>query len=182
VTLYDFLLFVHIAAAAIWVGGGAMIQFFALPVLASRDPNRLAEFAGNVERIGNRALVAASLTAVLSGFALVWESEFWTIGDDWIVIGLVLFAITFLSGAGFFGPESGRIRKLIQAEGADAAQSRIRRILVLSRIDLMILFLIIFDMSVKPSFDDGWTIVGALAGAAALALLFVAPTLRARSA
>jgi putative copper export protein len=25
--IYEFLLFVHVAAAAVWVGGGAMLQF-----------------------------------------------------------------------------------------------------------------------------------------------------------
>jgi hypothetical protein len=30
--------------------------------------------------------VPASLVALLSGVGLVWESELWTIGDDWIVI------------------------------------------------------------------------------------------------
>ena len=179
-TLYEFLLFVHIAAAVVWVGGAAMIQFFGLRVLASNDPNRLAQFGGDVERVGNRALVASSLIALLSGFALVWEADFWTIGEDWIVIGLVLFAVTFLSGAGFFGPESGRIKKLIETQGVHAAQSRIRRLLVLTRIDLVVLFLIIFDMSVKPSFDDGWTLVGALVVAIALAFAFTAPALRAR--
>jgi uncharacterized membrane protein len=181
-TFYEFLLFVHIAGAAIWVGGGAMLQFIGLRVLASGDSNRLAEFAGNVEWVGSRFLTSASLVALLSGFALVWESEFWGIGDDWIVIGLILFGITFLSGAGFFGPESGRIKKLIESEGAAAAQDRVRRLIVLTRIDLMILLLIIFDMSVKPSFDDGWTLLGAIAAAAALAALFTVPTLRARPA
>lgn len=116
---------------------------------------------------------------MLTGFGLVWESEFWTIGDDWIVIGLILFAVTFFSGAAFFGPESGRIKKLIQTEGAAAAQARAKRIIVLSRIDLMVLFLIIFDMSAKPSFDDGWTLLAAVAAAAAL---ITVPTLRARTA
>jgi hypothetical protein len=46
----------------------------------------------------------------------------------------------------------------------------------------MILLLIIFYMSVKPSFDDGWTSLGAIAVAAALAALFTVPTLRARPA
>ena len=46
----------------------------------------------------------------------------------------------------------------------------------------MILFLIIFDMSVKPSFDDGGTLLGAIAVAAALAALFTVPALRARPA
>ena len=171
----------HIASAAIWVGGGAMIQLFGLRVLASGDSNRLAEFAGNVEWVGSRFLTSASLVALLSGLGLVWESEFWGFGDDWIVIGFILFGITFLSGAGFFGPESGRIKKLIGSEGAAAAQGRVRRLIVLTRIDLMILFLLIFDMSVKPSFDDGGTLLGAIVVAAALAALFTVPTLQSRS-
>jgi uncharacterized membrane protein len=181
-TLYELVLFLHIAAAAIWVGGGAMIQFFGLRVLAKKEPAALAEFAGDVEAVGNRALVPAALAALLTGFALVWEGEFVTIGDDWVVIGLILFAITFLAGAGFFGPESGRIKRQIQAEGSAAAQPRILRLIVLSRIDLMILFLLVYDMSVKPSFGDGWTILGGLFGAAGLAALFTVPTLRARPA
>jgi uncharacterized membrane protein len=180
VTLYEFLLFVHVAAAVIWVGGGAMIQLFGLQALSANDPNRLARFAGDVEKIGNRALVPAALVAVLSGLALVWESEFWTFGEDWIVIGLVLFAVTFVAGAAFFGPESGRIKKLIETEGVNAAQVRIRRLIVLTRIDLIVLFLIIFDMTVKPSFSDGWTILGVLLVAGGLALAFTAPAIRSR--
>ena len=181
-TLYEFLLFLHVAAAVIWVGGAAMFQFIALRILAKNDPVALADFAAGVERIGNRVLVPAALTALLAGFALVWEAEVWTIGDDWIVIGLILFAVTFLSGAGYFGPESGRVKKLIEAEGPVAAGPRIRRLLILTRIDLVVLFLIIFDMSVKPSFSDGWTIVGALLVAAALAFAFTARAFRARPA
>ena len=179
-TLYELLLFLHIAAAVIWVGGGAMIQFMALRVLAKNDSLALADFAAGVEKVGNRALVPAALIALLAGFGLVWESDFWTIGDDWIVIGLILFAITFIAGAGFFGPESGRINKLVQADGAVAAGPRIRRLLVLTRIDLIVLFLLIFDMTVKPSFSDGWTILGALLVAAGLAFAFTAPAFRAR--
>jgi uncharacterized membrane protein len=182
VELYDFLLFVHIAFAVIWIGGAAIIQFLALPVLASGDARRLATFAGDVGRIGNLVFTPAALLTVLAGFALVWEAEFWSLGDDWIVIGLVLFGISFLTGVAFLGPESGRIKKLIEAEGPEAAQPRIRRLLILSRIDLVVLFLIIFDMSVKPSLDDGWTIVGALLVAIALAFAFTAPALRARPA
>jgi hypothetical protein len=109
----------------------------------------------------------------LAGISLVLESDVWGFGDDWIVIALALFAVTFVAGAGFFGPESGRISKLVATEGADspAAQARIRRILVLTRLDLVLLFLIVFDMTVKPSFDDGWTLVLALAAAVVLAAL-----------
>ena len=179
-TWYDFWKFLHVVFAVLWVGGGAMVQFFALRALAARSNERLVEFAGDVEWIGGRLLTAFSAGAFLTGVALVWNAAFWGFGDDWIVIGLVLFALTFVAGAAFFGPESGRISKLAAAEGPNspAVQARIRRILMLSRIDLVVLFLVVFDMTVKPSFSDGWTIVGALVVAAVVAALLVLPARR----
>jgi uncharacterized membrane protein len=180
VTWYEFWKFVHVSFAVTWVGGGAVSQFYALRALRDGSAERLAQFALDIKWVGDRVLVGAALGAFVAGLGLVWNAPFWQIGDDWIVIGLVLFAVTFLTGAAFFGPEAGRIAKQIDAEGAasPAVQARIRRILVLSRVDLVVLFLIIFDMVVKPSFDDGWTIVGALVAAAALSCLLVLPALR----
>jgi hypothetical protein len=134
-----------------------------------------------VEWVGSRVLTVAAAGAFLSGLGLVWDAPFWNFDDDWILIGLGLFAVTFVAGAAFFGPESGRIAKAAAAQGPSSPEvtARIRRILVLSRIDLVILFLILFDMAVKPSFDDGWTIIGALVVAAALAALLVLPRARA---
>lgn len=177
---YQFWKFVHVSFVVTWVGGGLVAQFFALRALASDNAERMAQFAADVRWIGDRVLVGAALGAFLSGLGLVWNAPFWTIGTDWIVIGLILFAVTFLSGAFFFGPEAGRIAKQIEAEGAGspAVQERIRRLLVLTRVDLVVLFLIIFDMVVKPSFDDGWTIVGALLVALALAMLILSRAFR----
>jgi uncharacterized membrane protein len=173
VTLYELLLYLHLGAAITWVGGGVATQFFALRALHSGDSRRIAAFALDIKWVGDRVLASASLLTLLAGLALVWESAAWGFGDDWIVIALVLFAFTFLAGVGFFGPESGRISALVEREGADspAAQARIRRILLVSRIDLVLLFLIVFDMVVKPSFDDAWTLVLALAAAVAIAAL-----------
>ena len=66
------------------------------------------------------------------GVGLVVNAAFWDFGDDWIVIGLILFAVTFLAGAVFFGPEAGRVGKLTAAEGptSPVVQARIRRLLV----------------------------------------------------
>lgn len=182
-TWYEFLLFFHISMAAVWVGGGAMIQLFALRALRARDPKRMADFAGDVEWIGSRILTAASALAFVSGLLLVIDSDFYGFGDDWITLGLILFAVTFLAGTFFFGPESGRIKKLIEAEGptSPAVQARIQRILALSRADLMLLFLLLFDMAVKPSWDDAWLWI-AVAAFAVLAALLVRNGLRGRPA
>lgn len=173
-TWYEFLLFFHVSMAVIWVGGGAMMQLFALRAMAAPDPMRMAEFAGDVEYIGNRVLIPTSLLAFGSGIWIVLDSDFWGFGDDWITLALILFAITFLAGALFFGPESGRIKETIEAEGptSPAALARIHRLLALTRADLMLLFLIIFDMAVKPTWDDVWLWV-AIAAFAVLGAVLV---------
>ena len=172
-SFYEFLLFAHIAGAVVWVGGGTMIQLFAFRALRSDDTDRIANVAADIEWVASRILVPVSLLTFLLGIWLVIEGDGIGFGDDWIVIGLVLFALTFLAGAAFFGPEYGRIARLVSLHGAGSpdAQARIRRILIISRIDLVLLCLIIFDMAVKPSFSDGWTLTLALVAAVALALL-----------
>jgi uncharacterized membrane protein len=180
---YEFLLFVHISAASVWVGGGAVIQIFALRTMRARDPMRMAEFGGDVEWIGNRVLVPSALTAVVSGVVMVIDSDFIGFGDDWIVIGIILFAITFLAGAFYFGPQSGRFKKLVEAEGpaSPLAQAQMQRLLALTRADLMLLFLIIFDMAVKPSWGD-LSLWLAILAFAALAAFLVRNGLNARLA
>jgi uncharacterized membrane protein len=181
VSWYEFLLFFHIAMAVIWIGGATMIQLFALRIMKASDPMRIAEFGQDVEWISTRAFIPSSLLAFVSGILLVIESEFWGFGDDWIVIGLILYAVTFLAGALFFGPESGRLGKVAEAEGptSPAFQSRLQRLLALSRADLMLLFLIIFDMAVKPEWGD-LSLWVAIAGFAILAGILVRHGLRSK--
>jgi uncharacterized membrane protein len=169
---YEFLLFAHISMAVIWVGGATMVQFFALRAIRASDPMRMAEFGEDIEWSANRTLIPASGLAFVTGVLLVIDSDFWGFGDDWIVIGLALFAITFLAGILFFGPESGRLSKLAEAEGpaSPVFQARLQRMLALTRADLMLLFLLIFDMATKPSWGDPslWIAIGGFAVLAAI--------------
>jgi uncharacterized membrane protein len=180
---YEFLLFFHISMAVLWVGGGAMIQFFALRIMKATDPMRMAEFGQDVASISSRVFIPASALAVVSGVWMVIDSDFLGFGDDWIVIGIILFAITFLAGSLFFGPESGRLSKLAETEGptAPVVQQRMQRLIALTRADLMLLFLLIFDMSVKPQWGD-LSLWVAIAGFAALAAILVRHGLKARLA
>lgn len=148
---YEVLKFVHIASAIVWIGGAVAIQFFAHLARKSGDPLRMVSFTRDVEWIGKRVFTPAALIVVLLGFVLVWDGP-WTLGMDWVWMSLVLFGISFAAGVGFFTPESMRIAKMIEAEGAEspAVQARISRILNLVRIDLVILFAIVYLMVAKP--------------------------------
>ena len=167
-TWYTFLLFVHVAMAAVWVGGGLMMQLFGVRASALRDRTRLANLGEDIAFIGPRLFVPASLLAFLSGVLLVVESDFYGFGDDWIVIALVLYATTFLTGLLFLGPESGRVGRLT-AEGSPEAGPRTLRLVLFFRLDLVLLFVMLYDMTVKPDFGDVASVLWGLAGAAVAA-------------
>jgi uncharacterized membrane protein len=162
-TWYSFLLFVHVSMAVIWVGGGLMMQFFVIRTRMSGDEGRMASLGGDLEWIANRVFIPSSLLAFLTGVLLVIESDFYGFGDDWIVIGLVFYATSFLSGILFLGPEAGRTGKLT-AEGSPEAGPRMLRLVMLARLELILLFGIIYDMTVKPDFGDTASILWGLAG------------------
>jgi uncharacterized membrane protein len=170
-TWAQFLHFVHVAVAVIWVGGGLMMQFFGIRASMSGEPARMAALGEDIEWIANRVFIPASLIAFVSGLLLVWELPFYEITTDWIVLALLLYATTFLAGVLFLGPESGRIGKLVE-EGSPEAWPRTLRLIMLARLDLVLLFGIIFVMSVKPDFGDSALIEGLLVAALACGLVY----------
>ena len=150
VTWYEFALWVHLFGAVIWVGGGIAIQFFAFRIMRTNDPIRLAGFAKDAEWIGTRVFIPVSLLLLVFGFVLMSEGN-WSY-DFWVIFGLVVFALSALTGMAFLGPESGRIGKLVEQHGVEypEVQARIKRILMLSRIEVTLLVAVVFVMVVKP--------------------------------
>jgi len=156
-TWYTFFKSVHVTAAAVWVGGAAMIQALAFRITRSGDAKRQADFAKDSEVVGMRVFIPATWVLLLAGIATMINLD-WSWGQNWIVLGLIAFGLSFAVGAGFLGPESGRIAAVIEREGPESpeAQMRIRRILLISRCELVILTAVTVNMVVKPTGDAGW--------------------------
>src|SRR5512133_730823 len=156
-TWYTFFKSVHVVAAVIWVGGALMIQAFALRILGTRDARRMAEFAKDSEVIGMRVFIPATWLLLLGAIGMMLNLDLsW--GQNWIVFSLIAWALSFVVGAGFLGPESGRIAAIIEREGPEspAAQARISRILLISRCEVVILLAVVVNMVVKPVGNAGW--------------------------
>lgn len=150
ITTYELLLFGHLLFVVAWVGTDIALQVLSLRIL-SAGPERSAAFLSDIEWLGTRLLTPAALLVVVFGFGLISELDY-SVGDTWIWLALAAFVASFIAGAGFLGPESGRIGNLVAERGAEdpEVQARIRRILLVSRIELVILVLVILDMVVKP--------------------------------
>jgi hypothetical protein len=104
-----------------------------------------------------RVFIPASLILFLAAIAMMVNLH-WAWNQNWIVLGLIAFGLSFVLGAGFLGPEGGRIAELIAQQGPDspAVQARIRRILTISRCELIVLLTVIVNMVVKPVGQNGW--------------------------
>src|SRR5439155_2668957 len=156
-TWYTFFKSIHVITAVIWIGGAAMIQAYAFRILRTGDGKRQADFAKDTEVVGMRVFVPASLILVLAAIAMMVNLD-WSWSQNWIILGLIAFVLSFVLGAGFLGPEGGRIAALIEQRGPDspAVQARIRRILTISRCELIVLLTVIVNMVVKPVGQNGW--------------------------
>ena len=148
---FEFLLFGHLLAAMVWLGGDLMLQMFYLRARAAGPP-AVAQFAKDVEWIGLRVLNTASLLVVIFGVLLVIDSDFYEFSQFWISAALAMFLLSAVTGAAFLGPETGRIGALSDEKGPEdpEVQARIARVVTISRIELVLLILIVLDMVLKP--------------------------------
>jgi len=101
--------------------------------------------------VGERVFGPVGLLVLLAGIGMVVNLSLdW--GTSWIVIGLVGYAITFLTGSLVLGPSAKRIGHLIETKGAEdgETQAAIRRTLLIARVDEGVLLLIVAAMILKP--------------------------------
>jgi uncharacterized membrane protein len=150
ITTYQWLLAVHILAAVLWVGGALAVQVFAMRARAANSGQRLADFAGDAEWLGMRIFMPTSLVLIVFGFLLIHQQHYSY--QFWVVFPIVVWALSFLTGAGYLGPESGRLNTLINREGVEHPEvvARINRIFLVSRVEFVLLVLVVLDMALKP--------------------------------
>ncbi|HYT51685.1 MAG TPA: DUF2269 family protein [Gaiellaceae bacterium] len=141
----------HVGAAVVWVGGGLFITIIALLAELANDDDQLLQIGHWAETVAGRLFPVMSF--VVLGFAIAMTSN----GDIpynqfWIIFGLVAWAMSAATGILFLGPESKRLNKAAAEHGPQApeVQARLRRILLVVRVDVALMFLIVFDMVAKP--------------------------------
>jgi len=142
---------VHVVGAVIWVGGGMTLTILAARAERSKDPTEMSTIARQAAFVGERVFAPVGLLVFLMGIAMVINLH-WGWGTTWIVIGLVGYVVTFLTGLLVLGPQAKRVGKLIETKGAEAAetQAAIQRILLIARADIGVLLLVVADMVLKP--------------------------------
>jgi uncharacterized membrane protein len=150
--LHEWLTFLHILAAIVWVGGSIMVS--AVLTRANRNPDRavVAGLARELDWVGPRLIGPAAGVVIGLGIWLTIIEDEIAFSDVWIWLSLVLVAVSMVLGMAYFGPEGKRLAGLAAERGPEEAeyQRRMGRLLLLSRVDLLILAVVLWLMVFKP--------------------------------
>jgi uncharacterized membrane protein len=142
---------IHVLAAIIWLGGGAAITVLAWQAQRTKDNAQLLQIGKQAEWLSMRVFVPSALVVVAMGVVLMHKGD-WGYGHFWTLFGLIAWGVSFVVGAAFLGPESGRLAKLIETKGPEDPEvlARLNRIISVARADVVLIMLIAIDMIAKP--------------------------------
>ena len=148
--MYQLLLYIHIISATVWVGGALVVQALAIRVSRSDDPEDLPRLGGHMVALGNYLFVPAAALLLISGAWMTFEA--WGFGQVWIMASLLLWVLSAVAGALYLAPRAKRAVQLFEAEGptSPAALSLIRRMFLVSRLELVSFAIVIALMVFKP--------------------------------
>ena len=143
--LSEWLLFLHIVSAIVYVGGAVAItiQSTAAPTMP-RQFLRLAEVAGRAVGVG------AALT-LLTGIALVVESDFWTFSMLFVWLGIVALVISGAVDSLYTRRRVRAIEATIEEKGPDDPSIRpaLQRVSGVNAVVLVLLLIVIWAMVFK---------------------------------
>jgi uncharacterized membrane protein len=149
-SLYDWLLFLHVLAAMVWVGGLVAVGAFATRVGRSRDRESIAGFLDGLRIIGPLVFAPAMLAVVALGIWLVLDSDAWDFGQTWVWLALTLFAIAFFVGAIFQSRAAIAAQRAAKQGDDGEAVRQLRRSSWGMRLIIVLLVVVTWDMVVKP--------------------------------
>jgi len=141
----------HVGAAVVWVGGGLFITIIAVLAELANDDDQLLQIGHWAETVAGRVFPVMSFIVLGFGIAMTMNFKI-PYNQFWLIFGLVAWALSAGTGILFLGPEAKRLNKAAAEHGPQSpeVQARLRRILLVVRVDVALMFLIVFDMVAKP--------------------------------
>ena len=145
------LMFFHIGAATIWVGGGATLALMGWRAARIGDLGLLTAFGRSVQYLGLRLLMPAMVILLIAGLALV-RAEAHEFGEPWVLIGLGGFVLAFLIGAIYLCRTGIELGRVVAETSPDPSRMRtvVMRWVAGYAVILAILVVVLWDMIAKP--------------------------------
>ena len=148
-SLSDVLTIIHIVAAMTWLGGAFLAAVFGTR-MKKAEPAHALGFARDMSMVSQRVFMPAAIVVLASGVWLVLDSNVYDLEQAWILIGFAAVAITAGLGPAFFKPTLARGIAAMEAGNGPEAGATMKRLAMVSRISIVIQFIAVWAMVVKP--------------------------------
>lgn len=145
---------VHIVSVILWVGGGMALLVGAETARRKHGDAGVLPIIDAVALLGPVYFVPVSLLTLLSGVSAAWFGP--GFGELWIILGLVGFTATFLTGLLVIKPRAEALAGLTREGQANQGTvlAKSLDLLTIARFDYVVLFLVVLVMVLKPAASD----------------------------
>jgi uncharacterized membrane protein len=141
----DALLFIHIAAVAIWVGAG-VTQLVVSPAMHQIGGPAAAEWMRQVVRLGRVVFTPAAIIVLVTGVAMVLDSVLYEFEQAFVVIGFLAVALGAFLGMRVYGPGGTEVAELHDSGRAADATPKLTRMLTVGTAEVGFLLFTIWAM------------------------------------
>jgi uncharacterized membrane protein len=151
-TLYNFYLFLHIVAAIIWLGGAFMVTITNVRLSQQHDRAGLASLGRQGNFYTRSVFMPAAVISLVTGILLTSTAGI-SFGALWITWGFTGIIVSIVLGAVLIRRTIEELGRLAAAPASNGARigTLQQRVLLLSALNLLVLFSVVWGMVFKPT-------------------------------
>ncbi len=148
---YEVWKFLHIVAAMAWVGGAILFQVLSIKAASSGNPAEGGRIGQLALWTGTRIFLPSSIAVLVLGVVMVLDGP-WEFDELWINLGIIGLVLTVFIGMAFITPNGKRIGATVAERGPNDpfVQRLQRKQMILTRLSVLLLVAVVFDMVVRP--------------------------------
>ncbi|MCR8722904.1 hypothetical protein [Frigidibacter sp. ROC022] len=174
--IYPLLNVLHVGIAVAWVGAGLGAMLLTTRAARSGNDTALVAAVADSAYLASRVFMPGGAAVLASGLWLAWSGD--NFGEAWVLLGLAGTLCTAGIGGGLLGPLSRKVAELGATAAGIAAAHRLARV---HRGDVILLFVIVWDMVARPAWSNWVQLLLMLALITAALLIHLRPLLPGRA-
>lgn len=147
-TYREILLVLHIAGVGTWLGAN-VVQAMVPPVAARSGVAALAGWYRVTSVLTRRLYMPAAILILITGVALVIDSEAYGFGSTFVTIGFGMIFVGAVLGIMVFRPAGERAAEAVESEDHPRVRSAVSRLTAWGLVDTLLLLLTITAMVLR---------------------------------
>jgi len=150
--MYEVAIFFHILGGFVWIGGLLYVQSFWHRMILSDSADSARGIYEAINWSANRVIVPAAVVVLAAGITMVAVNDAWAFSQLWVILALVLFAVSAFGFGTWIDKLSAQALDLLDDEGVEGPNyvAAAHKLIRVTRIDGFVVISILALMVFKP--------------------------------